>query len=389
VTGRKLSDGRKANGKWVDRWKDPLTGKHRQVTFDLKRDRDVYKRERIRRQQLGGAASVVMLERDMLLAEYVEHWWERHALVELTAKTRDVYAHVWAKHLLSWVGQLGLREFTPEEAMRLKTNLTRAGVGDPTIVKALVVLQSVFTLALTERRIEENPIARVKKPAQIADRQVAPIPPLVVEELRALLTEIRDRTMVSVLAYAGLRPQELLALAVEDIAPRSLFVHAKNVDGEILPYTKTKRHRAVDLLAPLAQDLREYMLAAGVRAGRLFPRPDGSEWTESQYRSWRRHVYQRHAPVVGIAGGRPYDLRGSWVSLMVWEGRTMLEVATMAGHSVQTCERHYARMFEDFDPAKRTSAEAAIWAARDEQSRRTMAGGDDERHAGTRTGSRA
>lgn len=173
---------------------------------------------------------------------------------------------------------------------------------------------------------------------------------------------IRDGTIVSVLAYAGLRPQELLALAVEDIAPRSLFVHAKNVDGVIA--TKTKRHRAVDLLAPLAQDLREYMVAAGVRTGRLFPRPDGSEWTESQYRSWRRHVYQRYAPMVGITGGRPYDLRGSWVSLMVWEGRTMLEVATMAGHSVQTCERHYARMFEDFDPAKRTSAEAAILSAR-------------------------
>lgn len=365
MTARKRSDGRKANGKWVDRWKDPLTGKHRQVTFDLKRDRDAHKRERIRRQQLGGAAALVMLERDLLLAEYVEHWWEHHALVELTEKTRDVYAHVWAKHLLHRVGQLGLREFTAEEAMRLKANLTRAGVGDPTIVKALVVLQSVFTLALAERRVEENPIARVKKPAQIADRQLAPVPPLVVERLRALLPDIRDRTMVSVLAYAGLRPQELLALAVEDIAPRSLFVHAKNVDGAILPYTKTKRHRAVYLLGPLAQDLREYMLAADVRAGRLFPRPDGSEWTESQYRSWRRHVYQRYAPMVGITGGRPYDLRGSWVSLMVWEGRTMLEVATMAGHSVQTCERHYARMFEDFDPAKRTSAEAAIRAARE------------------------
>jgi hypothetical protein len=108
------------------------------------------------------------------------------------------------------------------------------------------------------------------------------------------------------------------------------------------------------------------MLAAGVRSGRLFPRPDGSEWTESQYRSWRRHVYQRYAPMVGITGGRPYDLRGSWVSLMVWEGRTMLEVATMAGHSVQTCERHYARMFEGFDPAQRTSAEAATRAAREQ-----------------------
>ena len=41
----------------------------------------------------------------------------------------------------------------------------------------------------------------------------------------------------------------------------------------------------------------------------------------------------------------------------------------MAGYGGQTCERHYARMFEDFDPAKRTSAEAAINAAREERLR--------------------
>jgi hypothetical protein len=43
----------------------------------------------------------------------------------------------------------------------------------------------------------------------------------------------------------------------------------------------------------------------------------------------------------------------------------MLEVARQAGHSVAICERHYAGIFEDYDPANRTSAEAAIRAARE------------------------
>ena len=43
----------------------------------------------------------------------------------------------------------------------------------------------------------------------------------------------------------------------------------------------------------------------------------------------------------------------------------MLEVARQAGHSVTICERHYAGIFEDYDPANRTSAEAAIRAARE------------------------
>jgi hypothetical protein len=63
----------------------------------------------------------------------------------------------------------------------------------------------------------------------------------------------------------------------------------------------------------------------------------------------------------------PYDLRASFVSLLVWEGRTMLEVATQAGHGVDVCETYYARVFEGYDPAKRISAEAAVRAARQGQ----------------------
>jgi hypothetical protein len=42
----------------------------------------------------------------------------------------------------------------------------------------------------------------------------------------------------------------------------------------------------------------------------------------------------------------------------------MLEVCYELGHSVQTCERYYARIFADYDPAKRTTAEEAIRQAR-------------------------
>jgi hypothetical protein len=66
-----------------------------------------------------------------------------------------------------------------------------------------------------------------------------------------------------------------------------------------------------------------------------------------------------------LTSGVPYDLRGSFASLLAWEGQTMLEVARQAGHSVAICERHYAGIFEDHDPAQRTSAETAIRAARE------------------------
>jgi hypothetical protein len=85
----------------------------------------------------------------------------------------------------------------------------------------------------------------------------------------------------------------------------------------------------------------------------------------SAYNKWRAKVYKRAAAAVGLGDDAiPYDLRGSFASLLVWEGRTMLEVAAQLGHTVSVCEQHYARVFNSYDPGKRTSATAAIQAAR-------------------------
>jgi integrase len=183
-------------------------------------------------------------------------------------------------------------------------------------------------------------------------------------QLRARLGPA-DALMVSVLAYAGLRPQELLALQWNDIHERAILVRRKNVDGQLYPYSKTRQNRRVKLLAPLATDLAEWKLASGRRDGLVVPRTDGQPGRDHDYRNWRRRVYKPHAAAVGLTSGVPYDLRGSFASLLAWEGQTMLEVARQAGHSVAICERHYAGIFEDYDPAQRTSAEAAIRAVRE------------------------
>jgi hypothetical protein len=167
-----------------------------------------------------------------------------------------------------------------------------------------------------------------------------------------------------------------------------LFVARKNVDGELLPYLKSgrkrrnRRHRRVDLFEPLAADFREHRMSSGRRAGLVIARPDGGPWRKHDWDNWRERVWQPLAVDVGLGrylerrgkpklyeGANPYDLRASFVSLLVWEGRTMLEVAAQAGHGVDVCELYYARIFEGYDPARRTSAEQAIQAARRSEGR--------------------
>ena len=68
---------------------------------------------------------------------------------------------------------------------------------------------------------------------------------------------------------------------------------------------------------------------------------------------------------------RPYDLRHSFVSLLIAEGHNIVEVARQAGHSPKMALDTDAHVFDEFDPAERVSAVDRIRAARKELRRRS------------------
>ena len=130
--------------------------------------------------------------------------------------------------------------------------------------------------------------------------------------------------------------------------------------------TKTGRTRHVRLLRPPADDLEDWRSIQGTaqRAALVFARDDGTPWLDDDWRNWRRRTFAPAARAAGLHDCRPYDLRSSFVSLLIHEGQTVMEVARQAGHSAETCLRHYAGVFADFDPAQRVAAEEQIRAAR-------------------------
>ena len=123
------------------------------------------------------------------------------------------------------------------------------------------------------------------------------------------------------------------------------------------------------LLAPLAQDLREYRLAIGRPAGApallLVDRPRRAV-DEERLAVWR---VDRWAPACRAVGldpvPRPYDLRHSFASLLLAEGRQpTLRGASQLGHSSRCCSRTYAHLIDEFASHERIDAEAEIASAR-------------------------
>ncbi len=172
--------------------------------------------------------------------------------------------------------------------------------------------------------------------------------------MRALALEqglMRDSTLLSILAYAGLRPGEAIGLRWSCIQERTLLVDAAVFDGELGP-TKTRRVRTVRLLKPLARDLAEWRMKCGRPANDalVFPGHDAKPWTLTAYKNWRRRFFDRVVEAVGLKDVQPYDLRHSFVSLLIHEGRSVVDVARQAGHAPTMSLDTYAHVFDEFDP---------------------------------------
>ena len=107
------------------------------------------------------------------------------------------------------VGRHAERRSTTHDCQGVQAELRAAGIGDPTILKTLSLLQGILRRAVIWRRIQSNSSRRFKKPSQRRKRMVRPIAPAGVEAIRISLlggNRLGDAVLVSLLAYAGLRP---------------------------------------------------------------------------------------------------------------------------------------------------------------------------------------
>ena len=351
---------------WRVRWRQG--GRNRSKVLGRKRDAEAFDAELIRRRRTGELAQLDAGKE--LLADFGEEWWRLYAEPNLARSTLQVYAVQWDAHILPRLGSFPLRELTPDVVNRFRLELEADGVGPASIRKALTLLQGVLQRACEWGRVSSNPVQAVRKPPAGRARAVMPIAPETVEAIRDWLLRrqlVRDATLVSVLAYAGLRPGEALALTWAQIRERTILVERAVSLGAIAD-TKTGRRRTVPLVGALAQDLAEWRLHAGrpdVDA-LVFPGHDDGPWTLTAYQNWRRRIYTPAARAAGVERPRPYDLRHSFVSLLIAEGENVVEVARQAGHSPKMALDTYAHVFEEFDPAERVNAADRIRKAREE-----------------------
>ena len=327
------------NGKWELRWREGGRGSRRHSrTFDRKSDATNYEAWLRRRRQLGHAA----VPDDVKLGEFVETYWQLHAMPNLSPATRTLYRRVWALHVLPRLGDYGVRELTPKRLTRFRAELEkcrrrhrddREGDDDRPV-------DPVVRGQRGARRVQRGG-QRHQAPLRARPR-AAHLPPGGRRGYPRQARSLRDRTLVSVLAYSGPRPEEVVCrLTWNDVGEHAIR------------YVDTKRHRIrhTPLLEAAGRDDLQ----------RVVPRVRSADRQSAGVPGTRRRLLERgrlaqlapahlagraRAPAPGSqepdpctprrapTGTRPRDLRSSYVTLRVYEGIPLTQIAREVGTSV-------------------------------------------------------
>ncbi len=341
------------------RWRDHR-GRNCSRVLGRKRDAEAFDAEIKRRKRTGEL--VVMDAGRETLDEYVIGTWVKAHAAHLAPKTRRTYANTYDLHIGPRLGAFPLRSLDAEIIAKFQAELLTAAVGPHAIRKAMTLLGAILQRAAEAKRIPYNPQRVVRKARLPLSQEVRPLAPVTVESLRRA-ADLRDATIISVLAYAGLRPGELRAARWRDVRERTMLVNAQ----------KTGVRRTVRLLTPLAEDLSEWKTACETTDKNmlLFPSEEGLSWSANGFEKWRQRRFLKLLAAIRVDRARPYDLRHSFASLLLHEGRDVIYVARQLGHGAELTLRTYGHVIEELNEAPQLSAEEAISLARN------SAGNDD------------
>lgn len=322
------------------------------------------------------------------LAAFVDSTWASRAQRRLAPKTWVRDSFVYAKHIRPVLGERRMAELDIEDLVDWQDGVEEAGIGAPTLIKAMSILSSIFAEAARRPRstgVQGNPVSLLEKPSAKRRRRPQVWGPVVVERVRfELITSTRrigpgrnraadrDALLVGLMEMTGCRPGEALGLRWSDIGGRIAIV--RRLSGrDIVEGTKTGRHRSVPLLGPLRADLeRLRQLGGGAASEYVFRTPAGGHWAETDWRNYRsrhfRPALERvemgwdgwratlrdptsvRESVAGLASTRPYDLgRHTHSALMLASGMSLQRLARIQGHGIRVLDEAYSEQLAEFE----------------------------------------
>jgi integrase len=338
---------------------------NRSRSFTTKADAQAFEAEVRRRRRMGAHAPAD--PSPMPLSNFLEHWVRTSGptWAVTTLRTRAAMLDKW---VVPYIGTIPLRDLGRGRIREWRADIVRDGSPPVNTNNVTRCLSAALGRAVDEGLLPANPCHRIGLMRTTKPDRRALAGDAVVAMLDAMPTD-RDRLVVALMAYAGLRPAEVVALRWADLEDGVVWIRASVQEGREEP-TKGFARRTVPVEPELAQVL-EQSRPQWTSADDLVAPP--VRGTYLNWPMWNRKVWRPARDRVGVVAV-PYDLRHTAASTWIIRDRLdLLTVAARLGHDPAVTLEHYAHLLErSRQPDARTTRPSdAVAPTRPARSRRS------------------
>lgn len=220
-----------------------------------------------------------------------------------------------------------------------------------TIVECLKFCKAVYNYGIKHDIVYKNPFLNIEKPKTVPKEWKR----LTINEAMNLLKECKKifpdfYPILATQIFTGLREGELLALKWQDFDFKQgkLKVRRQYTQGELKKMLKTSSsYRTIDMCPSLIRILKEYRSSKGTIEEFVFTNSKGN------LHNPRNLIQRRFEPLLEKIYGnkkymRFYDLRGTYVDILLSEGVPLKYIQSQVGHSnFLTTMNAYSKLVKD------------------------------------------
>jgi integrase len=271
-------------------------------------------------------------------ADHAQGWID--GLVGLKEKTTFGYENLMRSRILPVFGKYPISQIQPRHVRSWIADMDAEGLSPSRIRQAHQVLRASLDQAVSDNTLGRNPAAGVRLPKS-QPRDILKLNPNQIHRLAASASEHQPGagTLVTFLAYAGLRWGEAVALRVNAVDPLRHRIHVTESATEVggrLVFGKPKNHRNRVVVVPrsvmdqIAAHIAQFRSVDGL----VFTSPNGHPLRSTNFRRsvWTPAVSELIDTDPHLAGLRIHDLRHTAASLAISCGANIKVIQRMLGH---------------------------------------------------------